>query len=168
MTDHEIASKSGSESAWYRRPGLLTVLALVVLAVAIGVGLLLAADDADDSDTVATGGTTVDTAPTTEPALTAAPTTAPAPTTASTAPDEAACVAGDQVACDRLPDDLLDTLCDGGNGSLDACQVLLAHQGDGVPDGPEGEGQGNGNGNNGNGNGNDGNGNGNGNDDDGD
>ena len=75
-------------------------------------------------------------------------------------------MAGDQVACDRLSDDLLESLCDNGDGSLDACQVLLARQGDGVPDGPngEGEGRGNGNGNDGN----NGNGNGNGDDDDND
>jgi hypothetical protein len=121
---------------WFRRPALLGLAAVVVLALGVGIGLLLASGD--DGDTVSTSGTT-DT--TIAPTTTAAPptTAAPAPTTTvSTDADEAACVGGDQVACDRLPDDLLEELCDGGRGSLDACQVLLAHQGDGDPDGPDG------------------------------
>ncbi|MET0159224.1 MAG: hypothetical protein ABW279_07050 [Acidimicrobiales bacterium] len=133
---------------WYRRPGLLAALALLVLGLGFGVGLLLAAGD--DGDQVDTTDTTV-----TSVAPTAAPTTAPAttpPTTNTTEPEDL-CAAGDQVACDQLDDDQLQDFCDDGN--VDACQVLLARQGDGVPDGPNGEGNGNGNGKgNGNGNGN--------------
>jgi hypothetical protein len=120
---------------WFRRPITFLVLALLVLAAGVGVGLMLSADD--DGDEVSTAGSVE----TTE--ATAPPTTAPPSTTAvttTTAPAEDRCVAGDQLACDELPDDRLDELCDNGHGSLDACQVLLAHQGDGVPDGPEGEG----------------------------
>ena len=125
------------ETPWYRRPTNLLVLALFVLAAGIGVGLIVSADEDDGSDNIATEGTA--------PATTAAPSTtaAPPPTTAvttTTVPLEDQCVGGDQLACDQLPDDRLDELCDNGRGSLDACQVLLAHQGDGVPDGPDGEG----------------------------
>ncbi len=56
---------------WYRRPGLLAALALLVLALGFGVGLLLAAGD--DGDQVDTTDTTV-----TSVAPTAPPTTAPA------------------------------------------------------------------------------------------
>jgi hypothetical protein len=123
---------------WYRRPANLLVLALFVLAAGVGIGLIVSADDDD--------GTDIDTTDTTDtaPATTAAPptTTAPPPPTTAvttTVPIEDQCVGGDQEACDQLPDDRLDELCDDGHGSLDACQVLLARQGDGVPDGDEGD-----------------------------
>lgn len=123
---------------WYRRPGLLAALALLVLALGFGVGLLLAAGD--DGEQVDTTDTTV-----TSVAPTVPPTTAPAttPPTTTTVEPEVLCGAGDQVACDQLDDDQLQAFCDDGN--VDACQVLLARQGDGVPDGPNGEGNGNGN-----------------------
>jgi hypothetical protein len=123
---------------WWRQPSTLVVFALIVLAAGVGVGLILSSGDDGDSDEVSTAGTV---APTSE-STTAPPTTAPSTTevTPTTAPAEDRCVAGDQLACDTLPDDVLDELCDGGHGSEDACQVLLAHQGDGEPDGPEGQG----------------------------
>ncbi len=128
---------------WYRRPGVLAVLAVGVLALGFGVGLLLSSDD-DDGDRVGTTGTT---APVTTAAP--APTTAVPPTTVTpttvVVDDVAACEGGDQVSCDRLDDDQLQAFCDEGN--VDACQVLLARQGDGVPDGPNGEANGYGNGN---------------------
>lgn len=132
MTDTET-------TPWYRRPSVLLACAIVVLAAGVGVGLVLSARD-DDGGLVSTSDTVATTVATTPAPITTV-------VTATTAPAEDRCVAGDQQACDELPDELLDELCDGGNGSLDACQVLLAHQGDGVPDGPEGEGDGNGNGN---------------------
>ena len=131
---------------WWRQPSSLVVLGLIVLAAGVGVGLIMSSSDDDGGDEISTAGT----APATTTASTAPPTTAAPSTTAvtsTTAPARDRCVAGDQLACDTLPDDVLDELCDGGEGSLDACQVLLAHQGDGEPDGDEG--------NNGNGNGND-------------
>jgi len=132
-------TETDPETPWFRRPAYLVVLALVVLAAGIGVGLFLAADEDDGGTDIATEGTApATTAP--APSTTTAP---PPPTTAApttTVPLEDQCVGGDQLACDQLPDDRLDELCDDGHGSLDACQVLLAHQGDGVPDGPDGEG----------------------------
>lgn len=118
---------------WYRRPRLVLVLAVVVLAAGVGLGLLLSSGD--DGDTV------VDTVGTTgAPTTTAPPTTvAPPPTTAAppaTTSPEDGCAAGDQLACDRLDDATLDDYCQDGNE--DACQVLLARQGDGIPDGDEG------------------------------
>jgi hypothetical protein len=124
------------ERPWWRQTSTLVVFGLLILAAGIGVGLILSSGD-DGGDEVSTTGTV----PATTDATTAPPTTAAPSTTAvtpTTAPAEDRCVAGDQLACDTLPDDVLDELCDGGNGSLDACQVLLAHQGDGVPDGDEG------------------------------
>lgn len=133
MTDEPTAP-------WYRRPGVLAVLALGVLGLGFGVGLLLAAGD--NGNQVDTIDSTATTAPTTVPPPTAPPSTTPPTTAALTA--EERCGAGDQVACDELDDDQLQAFCDDGN--VDACQVLLARQGDGVPDGPDGEGNGNGNG----------------------
>jgi len=126
---------------WYRRPGLLAALALLVLALGFGVGLLLAAGD--DGDQVDTSDTTVTV--TTAPPETTVPSTTASTTSVAGDVDLAACENGDQVSCDRLDDDQLQAFCDDGN--VDACQVLLARQGDGVPDGPNGEGNGNGNGN---------------------
>jgi hypothetical protein len=121
---------------WYRRRGLLAVVAVVVLVGGVLVGLALSAGD-DGDDGVATGGSTAAT-------TTVAPTTVPAPATTAVTPTtlsaEDRCAAGDQVGCDQLSDERLDELCDDGHGNLDACQVLLAHQGDGEPDGPNGEG----------------------------
>jgi hypothetical protein len=120
---------------WWRQPSTLVVFGLIVLALGVGVGLILSSGD-DGGDEISTEGTVA-----TPTEATSAPTTAAPSTTAvtsTTAPAEDRCVAGDQLACDTLPDDVLDDLCDGGHGSLDACQVLLAHQGDGVPDGDEG------------------------------
>jgi sugar/nucleoside kinase (ribokinase family) len=114
---------------WWRQPSTLVVLALFVLAAGIGIGLIVSSGD--DGDGVSTTGT----APPSTTSTTLAPTTTAV--TSTTAPARDRCVAGDQEACDQLEDDELDELCDGGNGSLDACQVLLAHQGDGVPDGTE-------------------------------
>ena len=138
-------------TAWYRRPGVLAVLAIGVLGLGFGVGLLLSSGD-DDGDRVGTTGTT---APVTTAAPTPTTTVVPTTVTPTTLVDDvAACEDGDQVSCDRLDDDQLQAFCDDGN--VDACQVLLARQGDGVPDGPDGEGEGNGRGNgNGNGNGHD-------------
>lgn len=136
---------------WYRRPGVLVGLCVAVLVAGVGIGLFLAAGEDDDRNEVDTVDTTVPT--------TSLPTTAPPPPTTvvppPTAPFEDQCGEGDQVACDQLADDQLDVLCEEGN--VDACQVLLARQGDGVTDEDENEdGNGNGNGNsNGNGNGND-------------
>ncbi|HYF46061.1 MAG TPA: hypothetical protein VD926_07610 [Acidimicrobiales bacterium] len=143
---------------WYRRVGLLAVLALVVLVGGLAVGLALAAGDDEDGDSVATEGTTTTPTVASTTTLPPATTAAPAPTTTAEASAEERCAAGDQLACDELSDERLDELCDGGDGNVDACQVLLARQGDGVPDGPNGEGNGNGNANGngrGNGNGND-------------
>ena len=123
------------ERPWWRQPSTLVVLALLVLAIGVGVGLILSSGD-DDGGDVATTGTTPSTTAATTPPTTAAPSTTAV--TSTTAPAEDRCVAGDQLACDTLPDDVLEDLCDGGRGSVDACQVLLAHQGDGIPDGDEG------------------------------
>ena len=132
-------TETDPETPWFRRPPVLLVLALVVLAAGVAVGLIVSADDDDGGSDIATAGT-APASTTTVPSTTEPP---PAPTTAVTTTTvslEDQCVGGDQLACDQLPDDKLDELCDNGHGSLDACQVLLAHQGDGVPDGPDGEG----------------------------
>ena len=119
------------EPAWYRRPVVLGALALFVLLAGVGAGLFLAGDDE---------GTQVDTTDTTAASTAPPPATAPPVTTneATTTVDAASlCADGDQGACDRLDDDQLETFCEEGN--VDACQVLLARQGDGVPDGAGGE-----------------------------
>jgi hypothetical protein len=136
-----------TDTAWYRRPKALVAVAAVVLAIGLGVGFVLAADD--DGTEVDTVGTTAATTPVAPATTAAAPATTAPPPPATTSPEDG-CAAGDQVACDRLDDDVLEEYCDDGN--VDACQVLLARQGDGIPDGDEG--RGNGNGNNGNGRGN--------------
>lgn len=121
---------------WWRQPATLVVVALFVLAAGVGIGLILSSGD-DDGGRVSTTDSTDTVPPTTAP-----PTTLPPSTTAvtsTTAPARDRCLDGDQLACDELTDDELVELCDNGNGSLDACQVLLARQGDGVPDGPNGE-----------------------------
>jgi hypothetical protein len=149
MTDTEPVTDTDPRP-WWRQPSTLVVFALIVLAAGIGVGLILSAGDDDDGSgeeisTATTAAPTTTVAPTTPPTTAAAPiTTAVTPTTV---PARDRCVAGDQQACDTLTDEELDELCDGGRGSEDACQVLLAHQGDGVPDGDEGDGGGEGNGN---------------------
>jgi hypothetical protein len=119
--------------AWYRRPGVLAAIGVLLLAAGVGVGLWLSSED-DDGTQVDTTDTTV--APTVPPTTTAPPPTTVVTTTTVSFADQ--CAAGDQVACDQLDDDQLDAFCDEGN--VDACQVLLARQGDGVPDGPDGEG----------------------------
>lgn len=126
---------------WYRRPGVLAGLAVAVLAAGVGVGLFLAAGEGDGGNEVDTVDTTVPTSP---------PSTALPPPTTTPASVEDQCGDGDQVACDQLTDDQLGALCDEGN--VDACQVLLARQGDGATDG---DGDDPGNGNNGNDNGDD-------------
>ena len=132
-----------SAAPWYRRPGVLAVVALLVLAAGVGIGLFLSADDDDGVDTVETADSTPDTTVSTT-APPPPPTTAVTTTTSLSA--EERCAVGDQEGCDELSTDRLRELCDEGQGNVDACQVLLAREGDGEPDGPDGEG-GNGNGN---------------------
>jgi hypothetical protein len=122
-----------TKAAWYRRPAVLAVIGLLVLAAGVGIGLWLSSGE-DDGTQVDTTDTTV--TPTVPPTTTAPPPTTVVTTTTASFADQ--CAAGDQVACDQLDDDQLDAFCDEGN--VDACQVLLARQGDGVPDGPDGEG----------------------------
>jgi hypothetical protein len=120
MTDTDVATD------WYRRPGVLVAFALGVLGVSVGVGLALAAIGGDDDQVDATAAT-VTTVPTTlPPPPTVAPVTSP--------PALALCEAGDQEACDELDDEVLEELCfgrDDDDRNEDACQVLLARQGDG-------------------------------------
>ena len=123
---------------WWRQPTTLVVLGLLVLAAGIGVGLILSSGDDDGGTEVSTAGTAPTTAPTT-----AAPTTAAPPTTqptVTTAPARDRCLEGDLAACDSLPDDVLDELCDDGHGNEDACQALVAHQGGDDPVGEDDEG----------------------------
>ena len=123
-------------------PPIRRALRPVLLPVVLAIVLLAAGCGDDDGDTVDTGTTTETTVATSvAPTTTAAPPTTAVPTTTvlSPADAEAACVAGDQLACDTLGDQRLRELCDGGRGSVDACQVLLAREGDGIPDGPNGE-----------------------------
>jgi hypothetical protein len=119
------------ERPWYRRPAVWVVIAVVVLAGGIAVGLVLADGDDEPEPTTSTTTSSTTTSTTSTTSTTTTSTTTTVVTT--TAPsDEVACAAGDQLACDRLTDDQLRAMCDAGNE--DACQVLLARQGD--DDGP--------------------------------
>ena len=118
--------------AWYRRPRVLTVLALLLLLAGVGLGLALAGGGQDDAVVVDTVDESV--VPPPPSSTTAVPTTVV--TTTSVSPS-VRCEGGDQPACDQLDDDQLAAFCEDGN--LDAWQVLLARQGDGEPDGPDGD-----------------------------
>jgi len=107
---------------------VLVLGALLVLGAGVAVGFVVNGDGEDETptSTVPPTVTTSTTTTTTTTTTTVPPTTTAAPPT-SVAPLDA-CAAGDQRACDQLPTPQLQDQCDAGN--TDACQVLIARQGD--------------------------------------
>ncbi|MEL7208064.1 MAG: hypothetical protein AAGK32_07500 [Actinomycetota bacterium] len=113
----EDPTAGGEDEPWYTHPAAITAAALLGIVAIIVILVLAFGGDDDDPPTTTTSSTTTTST-----------------TTSTTAPQtrESRCRAGDQTACDEFGDDQLRVFCD--EGVTAACQVLLARQGDGIPD----------------------------------
>lgn len=108
----------GGDRPWYAHPAAIAAAALLGIGAIVVILVLALGGDDDPEPTIATGVPTTSTTSTTS--------------TTAVATTESRCRGGDQAACDEFSDAQLEIFCN--EGVAAACQVLLARQGDGVPD----------------------------------